>query len=929
MKISLLIKRYWEHIEKQERKGIYMVSIAALLYLVHYLVFCIPQPFFIEDAGISFAYARNAALGEGFVGYLGGERVEGFSNPLWTFLIALLYFIGLDPWISAKILGAGFGILTLFSVYGVTRRLSLGILVSTTPCFMLALSTQFVVWNTSGLENSLYGLLLCTGMWRLLVEEETQHRYPLSALCFALAAITRPEGIMYGVIALVIQAIFSVQKRAFLSLLSWLAIFALPIASYFWWRYSYFAWELPNTYYAKLGKGNQFQPFSWTTKGWKYIHDYLGLTIQLTASGGFKELAGHGLGYVLPLLGVALAGVRSKRFSFVMLWMLPMLFFLPLDVSLKEETFLGDLLGKTGSERTELSTLLVKVKVGWILLTATLLGLMNIGQQGWKARCMLWAMGSSSVFFVLYSGGDWMDQFRWFHTVELFFFPIFVEGLFLLFQSLSEKEVATKWKHVFWIAPAVLFTTIEVMNSTDFAMGPETSVNDIHRRVRYMRWVQQRLDVDDVTLLDVDMGAHMYYSGWDIVDIAGLIDVPMAQHSDYNFAFVRHYLFEERNPEFAHCHGGWAKTSKIDKHKEWKERYLELPGYPVGGRTLHIGNNIRKDLFIQPYDASQYPQSIQISEGLSLSTYFFSALEVPAGGLLYFYTAWHSERENSNVQAFVILVDEKGALATVASLQPGFGWYPREDWKPEELIEGKFRIPIPTTLPTGSYSVRLAVVEHQSGIAYGKERTDYVFLPQEFDIEGTVVVVPKDDAYKAAQKEIEDSFLQAEEGHCDRVWPLFKKATRHVLRDQVWRERREKAVRNALATCLMKQSDQSPEEEKIDLLQRARKWNHHVEGLIERSAPLAKALDEKGQELFAQAEAKDSYILSKKIYEEAYQNFLDAIRLDPSLSWTRRRLEDARDKFLHINRPTTKKKPKKNKASPKKNTKTNTNKETK
>ena len=47
-----------------------------------------------------------------------------------------------------------------------------------------------------------------------------------------------------------------------------------------------------------------------------------------------------------------------------------------------------------------------------------------------------------------------------------------------------------------------------------------------------MSWVQRRLDVDHVTLLDVDMGAHMYFSGWDIVDIAGLVDVPMARHSD-------------------------------------------------------------------------------------------------------------------------------------------------------------------------------------------------------------------------------------------------------------------------------------------------------------------------------------------------------------------------------------------------------------
>ena len=230
----------------------------------------------------------------------------------------------------------------------------------------------------------------------------------------------------------------------------------------------------------------------------------------------------------------------------------------------------------------------VKIRVYSLLLYAIWLGLINLGQSGWKARSTLWAMGAAAVFFALYSGGDWMDQFRWFHIVEIFLFPILAEGLYNLYQALPSsisrgaliwRERYRKWGRKLVLAVFLLsFGTVEITNTVDFATGPETSVNDIHRRVRYMKWVQGRLDVDDVTLLDVDMGAHMYYSGWDIVDTAGLIDVSMAQHSDFNFKFIEQYVFEERNPEFAHCHGGWAKQSRIPKHKEWKERYIEIPG---------------------------------------------------------------------------------------------------------------------------------------------------------------------------------------------------------------------------------------------------------------------------------------------------------------------------------------------------------------
>ena len=42
----------------------------------------------IDDANIFFTYARNIAHGHGAVYNVGGERVEGFSSPLFTLLCA-------------------------------------------------------------------------------------------------------------------------------------------------------------------------------------------------------------------------------------------------------------------------------------------------------------------------------------------------------------------------------------------------------------------------------------------------------------------------------------------------------------------------------------------------------------------------------------------------------------------------------------------------------------------------------------------------------------------------------------------------------------------------------------------------------------------------------------------------------------------------
>ena len=106
------LSRWWGGLSTAERRRVSALTLIASVYLGHYLVFCIGQPFYIEDAGITFAYARNLIDGEGLVSFPGGERVEGYSNALWTFLIAGFYGLGLSPFTSSKLLGAIFGVLT-------------------------------------------------------------------------------------------------------------------------------------------------------------------------------------------------------------------------------------------------------------------------------------------------------------------------------------------------------------------------------------------------------------------------------------------------------------------------------------------------------------------------------------------------------------------------------------------------------------------------------------------------------------------------------------------------------------------------------------------------------------------------------------------------------------------------------------------------
>src|SRR6266403_2396190 len=67
-------------------------ALALMLPFAVYLAFVmLLGDWIIDDAGISYAYARNLAGGYGFVSQPGRVPVEGFSNFLWVALLAPLF----------------------------------------------------------------------------------------------------------------------------------------------------------------------------------------------------------------------------------------------------------------------------------------------------------------------------------------------------------------------------------------------------------------------------------------------------------------------------------------------------------------------------------------------------------------------------------------------------------------------------------------------------------------------------------------------------------------------------------------------------------------------------------------------------------------------------------------------------------------------
>jgi arabinofuranosyltransferase len=246
-----------------------LLTIAVALILVHCWWF---SDFTVDDGAISFTYARNMALGHGLVLLPGGEHVEGYTNFLWVVLLALGVRFGMDVFRWSHVLGgilAGFTILGIAELVAAVRgRRSTW---DAAPAFVGATLLPIAYWSMSGLEGGLYCTVVIWTFIRLVVEHNDPSRHPWSAPLAACIALTRPDGLLLVALALVLRLI---HLRRLRELVTW-TLFALgPVAIHLAWRIHFYAYPLPNTFYAKVGAPFKMGDLlNLRSAGWKYVLD--------------------------------------------------------------------------------------------------------------------------------------------------------------------------------------------------------------------------------------------------------------------------------------------------------------------------------------------------------------------------------------------------------------------------------------------------------------------------------------------------------------------------------------------------------------------------------------------------------------------------------------------------------------------------------
>ena len=229
-------------------------------------------PFTSDDAYITMRYAQHAVQGQGLV-FNPGERVEGYSNPLWLGLLVIAAKLGVDLVVAAKLLGLAAGVLTLLFALGIILRLTDGHNpLAYWGLLPLATSAALGVYAASGLETVLYACFL-TAIVYCWLSFEVASWWALGA-CALAAAFTRPEGALVLLLVIGWRGLnrLELPPRMQRHYLISLPLIGAVLALFFVVRHSYFGAWLPNTFYAKppgaFGSTSLLSPLT-------YLRDYL------------------------------------------------------------------------------------------------------------------------------------------------------------------------------------------------------------------------------------------------------------------------------------------------------------------------------------------------------------------------------------------------------------------------------------------------------------------------------------------------------------------------------------------------------------------------------------------------------------------------------------------------------------------------------
>lgn len=207
-----------------------------------------------DDAMVSMRYAKNFAEGHGLTWNANGERVQGFSNPLVTFVMVGMHLLPIAAdhvSVVFQLMNVGFLLLTAW----LARDLALAIsdenqFVGNLAGLATLLNASLAILSIQGTDVGASAVLLVAALrWAVRGAKGPRATIPLATFLFLGANIlVRPDGIVPLVVVAAFAFRFEKKPRP---LVVGAVVGALTLGGLFAFGQLYYGDPLPNTYYLK------------------------------------------------------------------------------------------------------------------------------------------------------------------------------------------------------------------------------------------------------------------------------------------------------------------------------------------------------------------------------------------------------------------------------------------------------------------------------------------------------------------------------------------------------------------------------------------------------------------------------------------------------------------------------------------------------
>ncbi len=220
-----------------------------------------------DDYYFSLKAARLLVDGYGLQ-HNAAERVQGFSNPLWTLLLAGNFLLSDQHYVTTLVLSflvtLGVALILATKVARTTGGALLGLVI-------LASSKAFVDYSSSGLENPLGHLLFISFLATWYATPFPRDRSGRLSLLAALLICTRLDLSLLVLPHLLLLLLRPAQDRSGrLRLMAGM----LPLAAWLCFALLYYGSPFPNTAWAKLTSEEGIR-LPLMVRGWTYLADSL------------------------------------------------------------------------------------------------------------------------------------------------------------------------------------------------------------------------------------------------------------------------------------------------------------------------------------------------------------------------------------------------------------------------------------------------------------------------------------------------------------------------------------------------------------------------------------------------------------------------------------------------------------------------------